>query len=54
MAGPIMSGGKPRLEVLLFVVLVALLLVLMSPRFTSMIVRKLPWIAPLFHTLKSD
>ncbi len=43
MAGPIIFGGKPEAsKALLFVALVALLLVLMSPRVTSMIVRKLP------------
>jgi hypothetical protein len=51
MAGPIISGGKPRTEALFVVALVSLLLVLMSPQLTSMVVRALPRLAPLFGWL---
>lgn len=51
MAGPIISGGKPRLEALFFIALVSLFGVLLSPELTSMVLRKLPWLAPLFDWL---
>lgn len=51
MAGPIISGGNPRLEALFVIALISLLFVLMSPELTSMVVGKLPWLVPVFNWL---
>lgn len=48
-AGPIISGGNPRLEALLAIALLVLLALVMIPEFGSMVLEKLPWLAPLFH-----
>jgi hypothetical protein len=57
MAGPIISGGSPRMEALFVIALISLLLVVMSPELASMVLRRLPWFAPLFgwiqHALNS-
>ena len=51
--GPIIStGGKPWLEALLVVAIIALVCVMMSPGLTVMTLRKMPWLAPVFHLLK--
>lgn len=51
MAGPIISGGKPLTEALFVVVLVSLLVMLMSPQLTSIVVGKLPLLAPMIGWL---
>jgi len=51
MAGPIISGGSPRLEAFLGMALVVLIVVIMTPEFSSLVLERLPWLAPLFHWL---
>jgi len=51
MGGPIISGGKPRLEALFLVALVTLLCVLMSPQLTAMILGYVPQLAPVLDWL---
>lgn len=52
MAGPIISGGNPRLEALLFFALLVAIVVIGMPEFSSIVLHKLPWLAPLFNWLR--
>lgn len=45
MAGPIISGGSPRGEVLLLLVLLVLACMAMSPETTQMFLQKMPWVS---------
>lgn len=51
MGGPIISGGKPWQEALFLVAFVSLLFVPMSPELTSMLLRHVPWLAPVLDWL---
>ncbi len=50
--GPIVSGGRPFLEALVFVLGVALLGISMVPELSSMVVSKFPWLAPILDWLR--
>ena len=51
MPGPIISGGNPKLEALLFIALFCVFAVLISPELTSMVLNRMPWLAPVLHWL---
>lgn len=50
--GPIISGGSPRMEALLFLGLVVFGCVLLSPQLTGEVLSKAPWLGPLFDLAK--
>jgi hypothetical protein len=52
MAGPIISGGNPRIEAFVCLLLIVLAMVIMVPELTSLVVSKVPWIAPFLYWLR--
>ncbi len=52
MAGPIISGGSPKLEAFFFMLMVVILMVIIVPELTSLVVSKLPWAAPILYWLR--
>jgi len=51
MAGPIISGGNPRIEAFLGIALLVLLVVIATPELTVAVLDRLPWLPPVFHWL---
>jgi len=52
MAGPIISGGSPKTEVLLFLLLFIFACVLLSPHLTHQVLSKVPWLEPFFNWMR--
>jgi hypothetical protein len=52
MGGPIISGGNPRIEAFVFLLMVVLGMVIMVPELTALVVSKIPWAAPFLYWLR--